>query len=31
MEIDETSGAATPLDEDFEKKARKKGNREADD
>ena len=31
MEIDETPGAPTPLDEDFEKKARKKGNREADD
>ena len=31
MEIDETPGEVTPLDEDFEKKARKVGNRDADD
>ena len=31
MEIDENSGAPTPLDENFEKKARKKGNRGDDE
>ena len=31
MEIDETPGEVTALDEDFEKKARKVGNRDADD
>ena len=31
MEIDETPGEVTALDEDFEKKARKVGNRDAED